>query len=142
MLVLCNELPPYIKVASQELKYKKGTHDLKNFSASLMERLVEPNSVETGQAMPKYEFVCLNTQSRMNPALLPLFEQDYAGADRPNRRSLQTREGILQVISVHSAHCKCIITSLAGICCFVLCMCQNKVRYVRVCKVSIRGIYC
>ena len=113
----------YIKVANQDLILKDQTV-LKNFSASLMERLVEPNSVETGQAMPKYEFVCLNTQSRMNPALLPLFEQDYAGADRPNRRSLQTREGILQVISVHSAHCKCIITSLAGICYFVLCMCH------------------
>lgn len=116
MLFLCNERSPYIKVASQELKYKKGT-GLKNFSASLMERLVEPNSVETVQAMPRYEFVCLDTQSRMNPALLPLFEQDYAGADRPNRRSLQTREGILPVISVHSAHCKCIITSLAVRCC-------------------------
>ena len=126
MLVLCNELPPYIKVASQELKYKKVTR-LKNFSASLMERLVEPNSVETGQAMPRYEFVCLDTQSRMNPALLPLFEQDYAGADKPNRRPLQTREEILQVISVHSAHYKCIITSLAARCCFVLRMCQNKV---------------
>ena len=84
-------------MVSQELKNKKDKH-LKNFSASLMERLVDPNSVETGQAMPTFPFVCLDTQSRMNPALLPLFEQDYAGEDRPiQRSSLRTRREILPV---------------------------------------------
>ena len=103
--IYCSKMPCWLcvmnflpsKVASQELKNKKDTH-LKNFSASLMERLVDPNSVEAGQGMPKYDFVCLNTQSRMNPALLPLFEQDYAGADRHIPRSLNTRRAILPVI--------------------------------------------
>lgn len=119
------EISPYIKVANQDLILKDET-GLKNFSASLMERLVEPNSVETVQAVPRYAFVCLDTQSRMNPDLLPLFEQDYAGTDRSSQRPLQTREGIFQVIFVHSTHCKCIITSLAARCCFVLCMDQKK----------------
>ena len=99
MLVLY-ELPPYIKVANQDLILNDKT-GLKNFSASLMERLVEPNSVETGQRMQKYNFACLDTQSRMNPALLPLFEQDYAGAERPIQRSLRTREEILPVTLAH-----------------------------------------
>jgi len=81
-------------VANQDLILKDQTV-LKNFSASLMERLVEPTSVETGQTMQKYDFVCLNTQSRMNPHLLPLFEQDYAGG------SLRTREEILPVTLAH-----------------------------------------
>ena len=92
------EIPPYIKVANQDLILKDET-GLKNFSASLMERLVEPNSVETGRTMHKYDFVCLDTQSRMNPALLPLFEQDYAGAEGPIQGSLRTREEILPVMS-------------------------------------------
>ena len=65
-----------------------------------MERLVDPNSVETDQGMPKYNFVSLNTQSRMNPALLPLFEQDYAGEDRSIPRFFKTRREILPVILV------------------------------------------
>ena len=85
------------KVASQELKNKKDT-SLKNFSASLMERLVDPNSVETGQTMLRYDFVCLTTQSRMNPDLLPLFEHDYTGEDGRIPRLLQTRREILPVI--------------------------------------------
>ena len=87
-------------MANQDLILKDQTV-LKNFSASLMERLVEPTSVETGQTMQKYDFVCLNTQSRMNPYLLPLFEQDYAGAERPIQRSLRTREEILPVTLAH-----------------------------------------
>ena len=91
------EHPPYIKVANQDLILNDET-GLKNFSASLMERLVEPKSVETHPKKQEYDFVCLDTQSRMNPDLLPLFVEDYKRAER---RSLRTRKEILPVMSAH-----------------------------------------
>ena len=95
MVVLCDELPPYMQVASEGSKSKKGTR------VSLMERLVEPKSIEPDIEMPKYKFVCLDTQSRMNRTLLKLFEEDYGV-------SLDTRRDILPVTSAHCAHCKCL----------------------------------
>ena len=85
-----------LQVVSQELKEKKGT-GLKNFSASLMERLVDPTTIEGDEAKSTFPFVCLDTQSRMNPKLLPLFKEDYA--DR-----LRTRREILPVIGVNYAY--------------------------------------
>ena len=93
-----------LQVVSQELKEKKGT-GLKNFSASLMERLVDPTTIERDKTKSTFPFVCLDTQSRMNPALLPLFEQDYAVADQPiQNKPLRTRREILPVIGVNYAY--------------------------------------
>ena len=92
------------KVVSQELRNKKDKN-LKNFSASLMERLVDPNAVETGQEMRRLPFVLLGTQSRMNPAFLPLFMQDYAHVNGPTESMpLRTRREILPVTY---AYCTC-----------------------------------